>query len=55
MTKPLRKPAYECEILFTPDRHTDQVPSLQKPLRLGLTFNLVGGPQATARGDRTNA
>lgn len=55
LTKPLKRPAFECEIMLVPERHSNFVPSLQKPLRLGLTFTWVGGPKATARNDSTIA
>ena len=36
------------------ERHKEVVPSLKRPLRLGLIFTQVGGPAATKRGDPAN-
>ena len=56
LAKPLNKEDdFSCEIVLTPDRHVDIVPSLSKrDLRLGLTFSQVDGPLAASRGDPVN-
>ena len=43
-----------CQLLLTVEQHNEFVPSITKPLRLGMNFTQVGGPKATARGDIVN-
>ena len=38
VTQPLERPSHTCEILFSPEKHAQWIPSLKKPLRVGLIF-----------------
>ena len=53
---PLNNEDYSCELVLTPERQNNIVPSLSKrDLRLGLTFSrVVDGSGVSFRGDPVN-